>query len=319
MPKYSCFATASLAALLLVGLAGRASLAQANAADASSSGIPDWQIEAGRKLEFEVATVKPNTSDADAQVNFTLGPGDRYADTGGRFLTKNISLLDYIRFAYKLSDGQVEILQASAPNWIASERFDIQARSELPHPTKDQMRLMMQFLLAERFALRAHAETRPIDALALVLVKQGKPGPQLRPHPSGDATCSNVARPTDPGVKTSAEIPSICGALMNVGVPGAASRVRIGGQRVPLALLAAQLGQMGGFDRPIVDQTGLSGNFDLVLEWGSDSAEVPRDESNQQVYMLNALKEQLGLKLERRKVPLTIVLVDHIDRQPTGN
>ena len=77
--------------------------------------MPAWQIAAGKKLAFEVATIKPNRSDASPEVNFTLGFGDRYADTGGRFLTKNISLLDYIRFAYKLTDGQVEILQASAP------------------------------------------------------------------------------------------------------------------------------------------------------------------------------------------------------------
>jgi hypothetical protein len=77
---------------------------------------PNWQKAAGGKMAFEVATIKPNVSDDSPKVNFTLGPGDRYAKTAGRILASNISLLDYIRFAYKLSDGQIEILQANAPS-----------------------------------------------------------------------------------------------------------------------------------------------------------------------------------------------------------
>ncbi len=219
-------------------------MAQAASNGASSSSeMPDWQIEAGSKLAFEVSTIKPNTSNDSAQVNFTLGPGDAYANTGGRFQAKNISLLDYIRFAYKLSDGQVEILLTSAPKWLASERFDIEAKSDNPAATKNQMRLMMQTLLRDRFMLRAHFETKQLDTLAMVLATPGKLGPQLHPHPPADTACSSVMESAD---NSASELPHVCGALVNVGVPGAASRVRIGGRRVPLALLAAHLGEMGG-------------------------------------------------------------------------
>src|SRR4051794_2686623 len=96
--------------------------AQVNATPAALAEMPRWQVDSGSKLEFDVATIKPSTPDSSPQVNFTLGPGDAYATTGGRFFAKGISLLDYIRFAHKLTDGQVEILQTSAPGWIASER-----------------------------------------------------------------------------------------------------------------------------------------------------------------------------------------------------
>jgi uncharacterized protein (TIGR03435 family) len=318
------FRVAILAFPIVIG----ASIVPVNAQVSSKSGLstekPDWEVAAGNRLTFEVATVKPNTSDDSPTVNFTLGPGAVYANTGGRFLTSNISLLDYIRFAYKLTDGQVEIMRASAPNWIAAKRFDIQAKSEIPNPTKDQMRLMMQSLLAERFKLVVHSEMRDLPVLALVLAKSGKFGPQLRPHSPEDSTCSSVVEPTnqDSKSKLALELPTVCGGLVSVGVPSAPSHVRVGGRGVPLSLVAAHLGEMGHYDRPIIDQTGLSGTFDFVLEWGPDS--VP-DSPNSTIHddgqsiLQEALEDQLGLKLERKKTPLTVLLIDHLDEQPTVN
>ncbi len=286
--------------------------------------MPNWQKAAGGKMAFEVATIKPNVSDHPPQVNFTLGSGDTYAETGGRFRASNISLLDYVRFAYKLTDGQIQILQANAPKWIETARFDIVAKSENPDPTKDQMRLMMQSLLTERFKLVVHTETRELPVLALVLAKPGKLGPQLHPHPADDDACSNVVasadHPSEP--KDPSDVPPVCGGLMSVGVPGSPSHVRIGGRKVPLTLLAAHLNEMGQFDRPILDRTGLIGTFDFALEWGPDPAHVsatPEDHADRQTYLQEALQDQLGLKLKRQKAPVNVLLIDHIDRQPTEN
>jgi uncharacterized protein (TIGR03435 family) len=275
-----------------------------------------------QKLAFEVATVKLNVSDDDPKVNFTLGPGDTYAKTGGRFITSNISLLDYIRFAYKLTDGQVQILQAEAPKWIATRRFDIDAKSEMPDPTKNQMRVMMQTLLAERFELKVRTETRQLPVLALVLAKPGRLGPELRPHPPEDSTCSNIVPRTDRNPAPAPAIPAVCGGLVTMGVPSAPSHVRIGGRNVPLALLAAHLGEIGRFDRPVLDETGLKGTFDLVLEWGPDSASgatAPQDHDDGQTMLQEALQDQLGLKLERQKAPVEVLLIDHVDQQPREN
>jgi uncharacterized protein (TIGR03435 family) len=279
---------------------------------------------AGGKLAFEVATVKLNTSDDDPKVNFTLGPGDTYAKTGGRFITSNISLLDYIRFAYKLTDGQTQIMQADAPKWIATRKFDIDARSELPNPTKDQMRAMMQSLLAERFELKVRTETRQLPVLALVLAKPGKLGPELRPHSPDDNTCSNIVPRTDQSAEPTSmpAIPSGCGGLVSMGAASAPSHVRLGGRNVPLALLAAHLGEMGRFDRPVLDQTGLKGTFDVVLEWGPDSASgppAPQDHDDAQTLLQEALLDQLGLKLERKTASVEVLLISHVDEQPTAN
>jgi uncharacterized protein (TIGR03435 family) len=279
----------------------------------ASTEMPDWQIAAGRELFFQVATVKPNTSDSPAEVNFTLGPGDAYSDSRGRFLAKNISLLDYIRFAYKLTDGQVEILQASGPKWIETEHFDVEAKSDIANPTKNQMRLMMQSLLADRFKLSVHTEMREVAVLALVLAKPGKLGPQLHPHSPADDKCSSTIAATDPAT------PQVCGGLMSVGVPSSPSHVRIGGRQVSLALIAAHLGEMGGFGRPVVDLTGLSGTFDFTLEWGPDSVTEPPGGSDRQTYLLEALKDQLGLKLENRKSSVTVLLIDHVNQRPAEN
>ena len=290
----------------------------------AKSEAPDWQKAAGDKMAFEVATIKPNLSDNSPNVNFTLGPGDRYAKTGGRFLTSNISLLDYVRFAYKLTDGQVDILQASAPKWIATTRFDIEAKSEIPDPTKDQMRLMMQSLLAERLNLVVHTETRELLALVMILAKPGKLGPQLRPHPANEDKCSNAVASTDHPTESQmpSGVPAVCGGLVSVGVPSAPSHVRIGGRKVPLALLAAHLGEMGQFDRPILDRTGLSGTFDLTLEWGPDpgsSSAAPEDRNDRQTYLQEALRDQLGLKLERQREPVDVLFIDHVDQTPSAN
>jgi len=215
-------------------------------------------------------------------------------------------------------------LQANAPKWMATTRFDIEAKSEIPDPTKDQMRLMMQSLLTERFKLVLHTETRQLPVLALVLAKRGKLGPQLWPHPAEDDTCSNAVASTDPPSEpeTPSAVPSVCGGLVSVGVPSAPSHVRIGGLRVPLALLAAHLGEMGQFDRPILDRTGLSGTFDLALEWGPDPASgsaAPEDHDDRQTNLEEALRDQLGLKLERQRAPMDVLLIDHVDQHPAEN
>jgi uncharacterized protein (TIGR03435 family) len=183
---------------------------------------------------------------------------------------------------------------------------------------------MMQSLLAERFKLVLHTETRQLPVLVLVLAKPGKLGPQLRPHSAEDDACSYVVASTDHQSESEipSAVPTVCGGLVSVGVPSAPSHVRIGGRKVPLALLAAHLGEMGQFDRPILDRTGLSGTFDLTLEWGPNpiaGSEAPADHNDRQTYLQEALRDQLGLKLERQRAPMDVFLIDHVDQQPTEN
>jgi hypothetical protein len=140
---------------------------------------------------FEVASVKPDKSDAPANSRFPMGPGDAYVP-GSLFSATNQSLIVYLRFAYKLGQGAL----LGLPGWIYDDRFDIEARAP-GNPTKDQMRLMMQSLLADRFKLISHTERQTTPVFNLVLAKAGKTGPQLRPH-SQNESCSAPSSPQPP-------------------------------------------------------------------------------------------------------------------------
>src|SRR5271163_2421347 len=134
-------------------------------------------------MSFDVASVKQNKCglppSCSIDANISLIPGDNFASTGGLFTETNWYLRPLIVFAYKLNANHYQLLTAQLPKWANTERFDIEARSS-GNPTKDQFRLMMQSLLADRFKLAAHYETRQLPVFALVLDEPGKLGPTLR-------------------------------------------------------------------------------------------------------------------------------------------
>jgi uncharacterized protein (TIGR03435 family) len=203
-------------------------------------------MAAGATLAFDVASVKPDTSNIPESSRFPLGPGDAYLP-GGIFSATNQPLIAYLRFAHKLSQGDL----LGLPGWIYTERFDIEARA-LANPTKDQMRLMMQSLLAGRFTLRVHTETRIKPVLNLGLAKAGKTGPQLRLQPKGESC--DVPSPLLP--------PIACGSLgpTPASVPG---QTRLVGRRVTMRRISEFLmNPFTGIDRPVVDRTGLRGEFE---------------------------------------------------------
>jgi uncharacterized protein (TIGR03435 family) len=102
-----------------------------------------------------------------------LGPGDVYPPNGGVFSGTNVPLISYIYFAYKVTGSQFQLLLPHLPKWVLTDRFDIEARAN-GNPTKDQMRMMMQSLLADRFKLSMHYETQELPAFALVLANPEK-------------------------------------------------------------------------------------------------------------------------------------------------
>src|SRR5215470_1477536 len=122
---------------------------------AAQSPPPDWQVTAGGKRAFAVASVKVDSGPFRSP-NFPLDSGDAYRPVGNRF-SADFPLATYITFAYKLSLGpdQRQAMFAHLPDWVSTERYAIEARGE-GFPTKDQMRLMVQSLLAERFKLSVH-------------------------------------------------------------------------------------------------------------------------------------------------------------------
>ncbi len=276
-----------------------------------SPAVPQWQIAAGGKMAFEVASVKPSQGEFHPP-NFPLDNGDAYAATGGRF-SAAFALPTYIQFAYKhrFTQEQMQTMLAHLPKWVATDRFDIEAKAP-GNPTKDQMRLMMQSLLAERFQLVVHFETQRVPVLALTLLKPGKTGPKLRSHADGPPC--DASPPAD-------TFPPRCDVYAMTRRPGGAAR--LGSRNTTMDLLASLLPSEGTLGRPVLNQTGLDGRFDFTLEWTPEpSGPSPSDGAPpldpQGPTFLQALHDQLGLKLESTIGPVRIMIVDRVER-PSEN
>jgi uncharacterized protein (TIGR03435 family) len=284
---------------------------------------PDWQTAAGGRMAFEVASVKKNTTAPAAarSSSFPLGPGDVYVPNGGRFRAMNYPLLTYIEFAYKIADSQELLLLPQLPKWATTDRFDIQA-SVQGNPSKDQMRLMMQSLLADRFKLAVHYETRQVPVYALLLETPGKLGPLLQQH-ADDSPCATTPwvpspPPTAPPQTLDTRFPGPCGGILGMppSVPG---RVRTGARNVSMELIASSMGGGDGVDRPVLDKTGLTGTFDFAIEFtpqlnGSSPPGVVSQRDLTGPTSIQAVKEQLGLRLEPQMGPMDVLVVDYVEQ-----
>ena len=286
-------------------------------------------------LAFDVASVRPSKPGAPQHSNIPLDSGNVYGSispddarsaAGGLLIVTHQALWRYISFAYKLSGTQELALRfnfysgvpkSGAPFWVTGsfdampEFFDISARA--PADTSiDQMRLMMQALLADRFHLVTHFVSIDAPVFALVLAKPGITGPNLQPHPASDA-CTGPA--TSPAV---GDLPPVCGVIAHV--PSTAQGQHFGGRAVALPVLATTVPTMTGLaamPRPVVDQTGLSGLYDFTLNWIHDPS---GDEaiSDNIANFRSALKGQLGLELKSSHAPISFLIVDHVER-PSEN
>jgi uncharacterized protein (TIGR03435 family) len=267
---------------------------------------------------FDVASVKLNKSDDRPSANFPLGPGDIYVPNGGFLSAKNYPLITYIAFAYKIQASQMELLRPQFPAWVTTDRYDIQARAE-GNPTKDEMRLMMRSLLAERFKLAIHSEPRQVSAFAVVLTKPEKTGPRLQKH-AIDLPCSTTVEPQSETL--AGGFPVICGGLARMPPtnPGA---IRWGARDIPFTILANALTGLGRLGRPVLDETGLQGTFDFVLERTPEydgpvqPGVVVHSDASGPTFQ-EALKQQLGLKLVSQKAPVDMLVLDHVEH-PSEN
>jgi uncharacterized protein (TIGR03435 family) len=257
------------AALLITFIVMPASLF----AQAPASGAP--------KPSFDVASIKLNKSG-----NSSSGSSTR---PGGRLTVTNETLRELIREAYVLQDFQV----VGGPGWMSSDRFDIAAKGDA-NPNDDQMRLMLQSLLAERFDLVVHTETKDMPIYALVRAREdGKLGASLT---VSDIDCAGPAPRPRP-----------CGSHINLGPKGAT----IVAVSTSMARLAASLSSQ--LDRIVLDRTGLAGGFDVDLRWTPEQA---ADTSGPSLF--TALQEQLGLKLESTRGPVEVLVIDRVE-PPTAD
>jgi uncharacterized protein (TIGR03435 family) len=249
---------------------------------------------------FEVASIKVNKSGE---------PGGGFRPRGSQLAVVNYTLFDIIRNAYGLQGNQI----LGGPAWIRAERerFDITAKAA--EGTKpDQMLLMVQQLLADRFKLGVHRETRQLPIFALVMARTDrKLGPQMMPA-AFDCTALRAAlargeRPTPP---PQTDKPA-CGAQTRPG------HFLVGGY--PLSDIARNLSAFVG-GRPVVDRTGLTGIYDLELTWTPEQLPVapggrelpPIDPNGPSLF--TAVEEQLGLKLQATTGPVEVLVIDSAER-----
>jgi bla regulator protein BlaR1 len=303
--------TAGLMAATLPILIGLFDSPQSQAASGAPTGFAE-----GEKQAFETSSVTQNeTASETSSMNVPLGPGAIYDPNGGVFSATNVPLVSYIYFAYNLSGAQFEQLLPHLPSWVIKDRFDIQAKAS-GNPTKDQMRLMMQSLLADRFKLSVRYETQDLPVLALVSATPGKMGPQLQEH-LDNPPCSNTGQASGPSTSTlSNGLPVVCGDL--IGLPSTNSgRTKVGARKVSMALLASWLPQIGNFGRTVVDKTGLSGSYDFNFEWGPLASNPQQPPQEPEAGFLKDLKDQLGVKLESQTGPVKVFIIDHIEKPST--
>jgi uncharacterized protein (TIGR03435 family) len=227
---------------------------------------------------IEVASVKP------------AKPGIRgysIQPLPGRLHAANTSLKMLLGEAYSVYDFQI----SGGPKWVDDDRYDVEVKAQNDtRPTKAQLKAMLQKVLADRFSLEFHRDTKTLPVYALELAKGG---PKFQPSKDAEG---------DPYFRLF-------------------QRRQITAQRAPLAFLTETLSQLLG--RPVLDKTGLQGIFDFKLEWTPDATQVrssdePASDDDNIPSLSGAVQEQLGLKLLSQKGPVEILVIDRAEK-PSEN
>jgi uncharacterized protein (TIGR03435 family) len=241
--------------------------------------------EPQRPLTFDVTSVKPNTSGEQ---------GGSSKAQPGRYVGVNVTLKRVIGLAYRPVQEFI-----GGPDWINTDRFDIEGRVE-GTPTQDQMLEMLRSLLADRFKLAVHRETRQMPAYALTIARgDGRLGAELRAVPP----CTPPPASPAPTARRRGGFTVGGGALNGTGVT--------------MTQLAAEL-PSATEGRYVVDRTGLSGTFDVNLTWNADALSPTTTSAESAASIFAAIQEQLGLRLVSITTPIEVIVIDRADR-PASN
>jgi len=237
------------------------------------------QAPSPQSLRFEVASLKPSNPDVPAPGLIRPTPGNQ------GYIATNLPLRTYLMIAYVVRDTQI----SGAPAWFANDRYDLNAKAEKPS-TVDELHTMLANLLADRCGLKIHKETKETTGYALVI---DKGAPKVTEHDPADKDHPPI-RPTGPG--------------------------RAKAINAPMGLFALFISR--GLDVPVVDKTGLTAFYDFDFEVaiervaGPDGQEraAPPDAGT----ISDALKSQLGLRLEKIKTTTEQIVIDRVEK-PSAN
>ena len=248
-----------------------------------AAGMSGWASLAAQQPvpqpKFEIASVKP--SDPASRGQFRYLPG-------GRVTIRGVNLRLLIQQAYDVRDFQI----VGGPDWIGSDRYDIDAKpadSESSDIGSEVMKLRLQALIKDRFRLELHTEAKEMSRYELVIAKNG-------PKIKGDADAIPDGR-----------------MAWGAGL--------LKGQRVDIRFMTVWLSRL--IEQPVADQTGLKGAYNFELRWAPNSSSsrravepepdaVPQNSDGPSIF--TAIQEQLGLKLEPRKGPVVMLVIDHVQK-----
>lgn len=242
--------------------------------------------------QFEAASIKPDHETP----NYIL----IHPPAGGRYTADHISLQFLITAAYKIKQFQI----TGGPSWINTERYDVEAKAADSHITDEQFRLMLQSLLADRFKLALHRETKQVPVYALLPAKGGLKLPAVK---EGGCVAFDPKSPPPPPAPGQMP-PIVCGGFLR-----APNFIQAG--KAGMAQLANALSDI--VERPVIDKTGFTGTFDVRLDFSPEGTTFATDGATPDTSrpsIFTALQEQLGLKLESRKGPSEILVIDHAEK-----
>ena len=264
---------------------------------------------------FEVASVKPSRPPEGRLIGVGCSGGPETKDPG-LFNCENMSSYNLLMRAYNVKRYEI-----SGPDWLDSTRFDISAKIP-PGTTKEQFRLMQQNLLAERFKLTLHHEKKQMQMYELTVARNGPKLKESVPAPKGDdATPKAQAREKLTLGSDGFPVLPPNENVMAVMAGGWARRQQFGETVDQLAqFLSGRLGH------PVINATGLTGKYDIVLSWvdglgidGTPLAPAAAPDGSEPMPTLIQAVQSLGLKLEQKKGPVDILVVDHMEKTPAEN
>jgi len=258
---------------------------------------------------FEAASVKINGSSSSH--------GSDHVSPGGRYVATNLSLENLIRFAHEQSArsrGLEPFEVTGGPDWLRVDRFDVNATAGRD-VSLTELRRMLQALLAERFKLSTHYESRPGPVYRMVQVQRDKRGPQLR---RAEADCSKV--PADPLRGITPGVTEPCGYF------GLAPKAPMGSDRAFQAIRGLTMEEFAlrlypYLGRRVIDGTGLTGFYDAEFEFTAEIVMPPPPPGQPNPYdgrvlpsIFSVLPQQLGLRLESQRGTVDVLVVDRAER-----
>jgi uncharacterized protein (TIGR03435 family) len=281
-------------------------LCLAGSAVLAVAGLASAQAPAARP-EFEVASLKPNTS-GNGMINIR-------PPAGGRFTATNARLKMLIGLAYKVQNFEI----LGGPGWIDSDGYDVTAKAADSNIGIEQLRPMLQTLLEDRFKLAVHRETRDVPVYALLPARNG---PKLPEAKEGGCVPFGPDKPPPPPPAPGQFPPTPCGGFFM-------GPNHMEGGKISMTQFVNSLSNILG--RPVIDKTGFKGTFDVKLDFspegtafagrggfrpppgGGGPPDAPQN-VDAPPSIFTVVQEQLGLKLESQKGPGEVLIIDHAEK-----